>query len=226
MWVIYCKSERTPIVWMVIGGIIIVASFFAFTANVGAGLCVLLLGVAVLCLGFYLQNTTKTVGAEKCIRYDEKTHVLYLINRSSLIKYVVSLIEDKDYKISYEPEAINYTSVTVGGVTTGGAYKTGGYNYISSTENNNLYRLTYGEKYIIDRIQLDDEQYAEAKSSCISQYLNNEKQIMVNVYTNAPVNAGQKMLHNLKTTGHVGNEFKGYPTYEKASAILSWICGE
>lgn len=109
-------------------------------------------------------------------------------------------------------------------MTTGGAYTTGGYNYISGTSNSGYYQFLFQGK-LIKRIALNDELFSLAKESEIAPYLDAKKHEIVVVekvvYSNERIASA---LSNYKTTGYVGNIHKGYPDLEKSIKILAWIC--
>ena len=172
------KSSVAPKVMIAIGGIALLAGLFSFSVSGGLAAFLILGGLIVLFLGISINAANKVAQAEKYVSYDEATSSLTLNERNPAIRNGVSLVADNNIPTAYEPEAINYTSVTVGGVTTGGAYKTGGYNYISSTKKNGLYRMTYGKSSIIGTIQLDESLFQLAKSSPIAPYLNEKSRLL------------------------------------------------
>lgn len=124
--------------------------------------------------------------------------------------------------MSYNPEKYIFTSATVGGITTGGIDKVGG-NYVSGKKvDSGKCELKYfGQK--IQRIQLTDKLYKEAKKSAIKKYLNDKKQIVVENETDgsAVISAQLFGIHSLTTQEML---HKGYPSREKCKEIIAWIC--
>ena len=166
--------------------------------------------------------------------------VLHLSKRNPIVRTGFHINKSTDDKITKVPEQIHFGAVTVGGVTTGGTYKTGGYNEVRS-KFNGLYELQY-EGRNVSRIELSYSLLEEAKKSKISQYLCDVEAILGEENR---MNRQSKMILDdldecyimvvdyVPTTMNQYYELKsglnrkyGYPTYEKCLEILDWIGGK
>ena len=221
--VVTSKNKAIPIILMVLGGIAIAVGIYL---GLESGIFVVFFGLIFFALGMSIFKANGLVALEKEIVYIKSLNTVVLKKRTPDVRKVISIVPAKDYTISHVPEELHYASVTVGGVTTGGTYTTGGYDNISSKKNG-LYEMKYGKDNSVYKIDLSDELYTEAKNSPISQYLNTMKQIVVESHDGLSEAESKSMLHNLETTGWVGNEYAkiGKPTKEKCQAILDWMCG-
>ena len=122
-------------------------------------------------------------------------------------------------KIGYNPEKIHYSSATVGGITTGGFYKTGGNYYEAGKEKTGYYNLCYNNSPIFF-IQLSDKDYNAATESQIANYLNNKKQIVllesnsfeIKLSASTPQEEVQRQL------------MKQLPSYDRCIKVRDWLC--
>lgn len=160
------------------------------------------------------------------VRFDEKTSTLFLLKRDPEVAKAVKIVADEDIQMIHEEEQLHYASATVGGITTGGFYTTGGQDYAASRGKNGFFRLEF-EKHIILQIQLTDALYEQAKHSLIAGYLNEKKQIEMKQHVTLTKEEEETMMIKYQVSGWVGNEIanKGKPTKEKCKAILAWMCG-
>lgn len=189
---------------------------------------------AVMCWYAYNAGVKPLIEAnaekktESYISYNNYSNTLDLKKRGAPIAKAVKIAADKDYTTSYKPEEYVYTGATVGGVTTGGIHKQGGYEYISGEAKTGKYQLQYNGQYI-SKIQLTDELFREAKNSRIKNYLDySKKQILMNEEVKASDTVRFAMNSGNMTAARdmYMREMKaGFPTYEKAKSILDWICG-
>lgn len=164
-----------------------------------------------------------------------KDHILSIKKRDSCLERVIQIAPHYSSTVSYKPEEYVYTGATVGGITTGGIHKEGGYNYISSskkTEKCELY-YEYNETQYIDKIQLTPELAEEArKCEKIKSYVNSQNQIVI--YSTANVSSIDKELFlqygksNSAGMYNIANKYADQraPSREKCEAIVSWICGK
>ncbi len=142
---------------------------------------------------------------------------LYLRKRDPKMCDIVSIGEFVSGHIRYNPETLHYGSVTVGGITTGGFYKTGGNYYMSDVQKSGVFkRLYYGDTQIFD-IDLTLELYNQAKDSYIAKYLDG---MNIEVMDRKSANA----IATLTRDQSVISQCSGR-TYEECFEILSWICG-
>ena len=124
--------------------------------------------------------------------YSSKDRTLRIDSRGKDLRPVISIRKVMDCHLGYEPEKLHYGSATVGGVTSGGFYTTGGYNKILDSKNSGKAMLELigessalnialdmlsGKSQLgkaIDQIILSERLYAEAEKSNIAKYLNPE----------------------------------------------------
>ena len=146
----------------------------------------MLIGViAIMVMRFYnqdivpMKNNRMWMNTAAYVDYIPTQHTLVLKKRGPELSKAIKILDDRDYKISYKPEEYIFTSVTVGGITTGGVDKIGGYNYISGSTKTGKYQLWYIDK-LVRNIRLSDELFEQAKESLIAEYLNmTTKEIVV-----------------------------------------------
>ena len=155
--------------------------------------------------------------------YDKNTRVLTVKRRSTLIAHLITLEENHDVNVKYEPLKLHVGAVTNGGVTSGGAFTTGGYNYIDSARKNGLCTMYYRGSSVRS-IQLTSEMYEAASRSAISRYLDSsEQQIIVEHQREKFVL--DHGVEQYQKTGYIGNiaANDGKPTVEKGMMILEWL---
>lgn len=164
------------------------------------------------------EREAKRVSAE-LISFDQYTLTAILLKIDTRIWDVIK-IEDSYYIYTkYEPEKLHIGAASVGGVTTGGAYKTGGYNYIAASSKSGTCYLQY-DGHIIVHIKLTDEMFKDAQKSSIAPYLD-DAQKCINVHNPVQRSTSELMmsLKNIQSTGNAGNDFRGYPSREKCEQI-------
>lgn len=173
---------------------------------------------------------------EELLYYDKHDDILTLYKRDSRIKDYIKVIDDRSYDVKYKPEELHFGSATVGGVTTGGVYKTGGYNYISGSHiNEGVAQLCVdfvdhsvnngfgkGEHHygFIKAIKLSDDLFSQAqKSEMVKDYLDErEKQIVVyGRNKHSMLDIATKSLDELR--------LKNAPPKTKCENIMRWMTG-
>lgn len=91
------------------------------------------------------------------------------------LEQLITITKVSDVAIGYQAEQIHIGSATVGGVTTGGVYKTGGRHYYTGASYSGKYALWFGTKsngHEITEVYLSENLYQKAKNSSIAKYLN------------------------------------------------------
>ena len=163
--------------------------------------------------------------------------VLTISERSELFKSYIKIEPFYFANISYKPESLVYTGATVGGITTGGVHKEGGYNYISSTSKTKkcdmVYTLSQNER--IAEIQLTPRLAKIARENKeIGGYVNEKDRIIVITKITMTDIDGQMLRDysriNTDSAG-VYNIAQKYaemnaPTYEKCMNIINWLSDE
>lgn len=161
----------------------------------------------------------------------EENSGIRIERKGSGLGRLIKITKVTDVAIGHEPEKIHIGSATVGSVTTGGTYKTGGYNYYTGTSSSGKYVFWFGTKTggcTITEIFLSQDLYKEAESSSIAKYLNSKTRSIELVdwkntkYTDLElVKLRMFALGQAGSTSHVVH--KAYPTYEKCAEILNWL---
>ncbi|MBQ4427937.1 MAG: hypothetical protein II881_09370 [Oscillospiraceae bacterium] len=212
---------------IVAGGIAAVVGFIMVFSKehntIGAFLT--LFGIIFFIIGIKAQKGLKE--SEIGCYFIEKG-TLVVKERKMDVGKIVTIMDDYNPVVKYEPEKLHIGAVTVGGITTGGTYTTGGNYYVAGKEKTGHYRLVCKDNTIY-KIQLSDEQFKLAQKSRINKYLNEEKkQIMVVDEVSLTASEMIEYVATAKSSGYLtGGEVgkKGFPSYEKCREILSWLCG-
>lgn len=191
-------------------------------SSVGAILMVPGLLLFIPAIRAYLQDRNR-----ETMRYDGKTCTLFLLNRSPDAAKAIKIVADEDLAMRKEEEQLHYASATVGGITTGGFYTTGGGIRTKSLGKTGFFRLEF-EGHDIWQIQLNDALYEQAKRSALARYLNEKKQIEVKISAPMTDEEVEQTLITYEASGMLTNKAlnKGRPTREKCQAILDWMCGK
>ena len=185
--------------------------------------------------------------------YSSKDRTLRIDSRGKDLRPVISIRKVMDCHLGYEPEKLHYGSATVGGVTSGGFYTTGGYNKILDSKNSGKAMLEFigessalnialdmlsGKSQLgkaIDQIILSERLYAEAEKSNIAKYLNPETMSIEMVpKVTRPTQDANTLLNNAMKlvsgaplrSGMAINAPSYYPTYEKCKEVYDWLCGK
>ena len=166
----------------------------------------------------------------KYISFDEETGVLTLHKRGPKIAEALSIVNDKNLIIGYTPVKLHIGSATVGGVTTGGAYTTGGQKVIEGSYENGYCRLQCtiwpSEAKMVNSIQIPSELHESAKKSNISYYLDDKMNIAVvedGNYSLAEVLMMARTPNFAETFMGQRTLKRGYPKFEKCKRILDWL---
>ena len=195
--------------------------------------CSVIILVATIGIFVYLyiksQKQKKAVQALRgYVYYDKEKQILTVEKRLPEFERAITLTPVHDTYIKKNPEKLHYGSATVGGVTTGGFYKTGGNDYLSTGSNTGTYMFRYkanGSEGVVSRIALSDDLYKEAKNSSISGFLNADKQIvLVQRKSLSKVEVDMMMIRANAGTYQL-NAMLDYPTQEKCRRVIDWLSG-
>lgn len=207
-------------------------------------------GITFLILGIKYQESFCLYFAIPCLLL--AILIIYLVKRSSIQESSVSdfakmenygelkvfrtgkplakaikIVDDKDAVVKYEPKKIHIGAATVGSVTTGGVYTTGGFNYLAGTAKNGLYRLEFAGK-MITKINVSPRLRSTVRNSVVSKYLDNSCNICVVDDVFLSENEQREVITSLNASSglNVGNAGKkGYPSFEKCVEIMNWLSG-
>ena len=139
-----------------------------------------LAAIPVLFVGLFWNKLVLPIQRNRAMKvtetyavYDDDTRTLTMKQRGEKLKKVLQVEKDLQMVIKDYPVTLHIGAVSVGGVTTGGAYTTGGGQVIDSLKESGLFFLVYDprdrEKYhVIDYIRLDEKLAAQAKNSPVS----------------------------------------------------------
>lgn len=177
------------------------------------------------------------------LEFDEKTGVITIKQRNKDIAKQFNFENYVSTRHGYAQEKIIYTSATVGGVTTGGFDKVGGYG--TEKKKTDKYNLIYQyvdsetnstKKICVTKIKLSDELAKKAQNSKVKEYLNAKGNSII-VITELQSSEKEKQayvnLHRISGGGyttHLANleeddKIRTLPTLKKCSDIISWISG-
>lgn len=194
---------------------------------------ILVIAIIIVCIQSALEKDRKRKEAqerEECERFVKSlapyatfhNHTLSLKERRPELAKAIRIVDFQDRVITYTPEKYIYTSATVGGITTGGVEKVGGYS--SETVRTGQVNLKWGLSVLndISRIRLTDELFKKAKSKLNKEWLDEKKkEIIVEedkaAYAALSLNMSDEFAKSIIKAG--------YPSYQKAIEILNWICG-
>lgn len=212
---------------MIIGAVLSIMGFDISYLLLVIGMGVIYIGFGfVLCTPSYEKWKCKKVSEKfkDLFEFDKETGIFKLYKRDKILLKYIKIIADKAVSIKYEPEKLNFGAVAVGGVVSGGFYKTGGYNYISAITKNGKYRLEFFGN-IIRRIELTPELYANALKSPIAQIVSSSHEIKVVADAYYSPEDVQMFLYQVQKTGFASDELlkRGFPSLEKCTAILGWM---
>ena len=111
---------------------------------------------------------------KEALEYDEKTGILNLYKRAPSLKIFFRLVDNRDVSLGKTEEKLHIGAVSVGGVTTGGTYVTGG-DYVTVVGKKNGTAILAYRNHPIMGIKLSDELYEALKHSEIFSYCDEDK---------------------------------------------------
>ena len=201
------------------------------------GVVVILICLAVLSYNWNKEKKTEKETLDCYLFYDKQSGTLTVKGRDAYLqrilntKNVISIQDDQNYTTHVTPEKIHFGSVTVGGVTTGGAYKTGGDRVIDGHYKTGLCYLQYNDALLfaqnctqghIRKIVLMPSVLKAAKESPIKQYLSGDT-IIVEQSSNMSLNELRLAAADPASVTAQSAVKRGYPTREKCVDILNWL---
>ena len=178
------------------------------------------------------KNKKAELALEGC-RVDGDT--LYIDKQSPYFFHAFSCKPYYKTLYSDNPVKLHIGSATVGGITTGGAYTTGG-GIATKQVKTDRYKLVYEQflngftyaKNEVTTIELTDELVKIAKDSPVNKYLHGNQISVVDTPSHSDT------TRNLYSIGHQSAAFShhadtiahSYPNAEKIDIIVNWLCGE
>jgi len=169
-------------------------------------------------------NTRNTARQKVSEIAEYKDGTLTLSERSRYLKDMIDYIQVTANTYHKTPEKLHYGSATVGGVTTGGLYKTGGTIDKKTIYCGDRWHFLYdGEE--VNKIILTDKLAQEAQESKIKEYCKENAIIIVTNRRGCSSEALMLAKAGDMSRMHLENA-QIYPTLEKVKAIISWIAGE
>ena len=172
------------------------------------------------------------------IYYDKKNQQLILRKRSNELNRLITernlivIKNDSNYTSHDTPTKLHFGAATVGGVTSGGVYTTGGQRVVDGHYGTGRCYLEYCEflldgrdstKAHIQSIKLSPELLHDAKKSpAITNYLQNDC-IIVECEAKMSLDEIKRAMQDLNS-GYTQSRVKsGYPTRKKCEDIVNWI---
>ena len=160
-------------VWilMVIGGAIleiIGLMYLPNPAKEGKGLAFTLIGLVMLSsflVYFGIQGSKLKKERNNTASYDKEKKILRVYQCNPILKTSIAIEPIKHFSIHNTPTKTHFGAVTVGGVTTGGTYTTGGQRVINTTDKSGYYRLVWTGD-IADKNETFEIKTFEIKLSC------------------------------------------------------------
>ena len=157
---------------------------------------------------------------------------LYVKKRGKMWSDFIKIVAIKNTYLGYEPKKLHYGSATVGGVTSGGFFTTGGYNKVVGETKSGKYSLRFEGK-IVSSIRLSADLYEQAQHSAIAKYIN-ESTKCIDVLTKVErtkeeteallANALNLATGTALESGMVLDDWRGFPSKEKCQEIRDWLC--
>lgn len=161
--------------------------------------------------------------------YDKKKKTINVSKRGPGFNHIIRIDEHEVKNYTYVKPSYSFTSVTVGGVTTGGISKSG--DYYKQDSNHKNYELVYcSSPYVekgelIELIHLTDELVEKAKQTSISSYLDGNDIVVVkdiDVTDEVATLAQYGMMDDAMTYMNI-KKAEGFPSLSKAKDILYWL---
>lgn len=163
------------------------------------------------------------------MNYNSEKKEIYVIKRGRVFLEALKIIDMEITVEAYAPEKQHFGAVTVGGVTTGGTYKTGGYTYAVGTAKTGKCALAYGKEEV-QTIKLSPELAKKAKRSEIQKYVDGDGVIeIIRPTSSASLPDYFAYIKDVRTYKYALQKEtvkQLYPTKEKCVAILNWLSQE
>ena len=146
-------------------------------------------------------------------------------------KGVIKICDDQNYSSHVTPTKLHIGAATVGGVTTGGTYTTGGQRVVDGHYKTGLCYLEYCDvlfdaqhysKGHIKRIVLFPSVLKDAKESSVQKYLSGDT-IIVEQSSKMSLDEMRYAMEDLNSAFTQSTVKRGYPTREKCNEILNWL---
>ena len=183
-----------------------------------------------------LQEQTKSI-----LTVDKNTGRVTITQRHKAFAKLFTCENYVSTRHGYAEEKLIFTSATVGGVTTGGVEKVGGYGTEKKkTDKCNLVyqyvdpKNNQTKKVYVTAIQLSESLRKSAKLSKIKEYLDGNSLIVVTPLVSSEKEKQAYLnLHRISGGGystHLANleeddRIRTLPTLQKCNDIISWISG-
>ena len=183
---------------------------------------------------FGIQGSKLKKERNNTASYDKEKKILRVYQCNPILKTSIAIEPIKHFSIHNTPTKTHFGAVTVGGVTTGGTYTTGGQRVINTTDKSGYYRLVWtgevankNESFEIKTINITKEMYEKAKTSNIKDYIIEEKgeySIVVVRHIQLSYTELKGVMATFEYSSDAQDKLnQGHPNYEKCKAIVDWL---
>lgn len=224
---------KKMLLYVIVGmlGVLIIANMFVSSFGIGSVLFFAAMG-GIGGFATYKAVTIQTAYNNGLKDALDGNGCLFVKKRGNMWSDFIKIVGVKNTYLGYEPKKLHYGSATVGGVTSGGFFTTGGYNKVVGETKSGKYSLRFEGK-IISTISLSSDLYEQAKHSNIAKYIN-ESTRRIEVFTKVQrtkeeteallANATKLATGVALESGMALDDWRGFPSKEKCQEIYKWLC--
>ncbi len=160
--------------------------------------------VDFLLIFYFMYKTPRVLG----VTYDANKAILHVSKTSPLFASVLKINEARDINVKHEEEVIHVGAVRVGSAVSGGAYKTGGYDYQVVGDKNGHYVIEYCGFPVHD-IDFDNKEILQkCKNSNASKY----------------IDGNGILVYSSSRSRKKGDASKESPSYIRCKTIYDFLC--
>ena len=195
----------------------------------------ILLGIPCFGIIIWAYRSTKRNAEElkKWTRYDSKYKSLYISKRGDYLRYAISMHKADYYTSHTTPTKVHYGSATVGGVTTGGVYTTGGQRVVDGSIDSGKGAIKYRNTTVkapsepmidedLNFIELSTD-LAEEGQKALPQIIPESGKIVLQKRARMNKDQLQMAMNNLNSVHTQMMLKEGYMSWDDIQKIYSWL---